>query len=52
MSLLLQQINLIDLFVVLINGGHMMGEYGGIVNEHEVLDVIRKNNISCTPTTR
>ena len=29
------------------HGGHMMGEFLGVVNEHEVLEVIRRNNISC-----
>ncbi len=26
---------------------HMMGQDRGIVQEHEVMDIIRKNNISC-----
>ena len=29
------------------HGGHMMAEDGGVVDVHEVMDIIRKNNIRC-----
>jgi hypothetical protein len=32
--------------------GHMMGEYRGIVNDHEAFDIIQKNNIKCGSQSR
>ena len=29
------------------HGGHMMGEWGGSVNQHEVEDLLRANNVRC-----